>query len=387
MLVVHNRYRLRGGEDAVFEAETALLERAGHAVRTLVLHNDEVDEGGKLALAAGAVWNRDGRARVERAAREHRAEVVHFHNTLPLVSPAGYYGARAAGAAVVQTLHNYRLVCPGALLFRDGGPCERCVGKAFAASGVRHGCYRESPAATLAVATMTTAHRALGTWQRAVDRYITLTHFARGKFIQGGLPADRLVVKPNPLAHDPGEGRGEGGFALYVGRLDRGKGVETMAEAWRRDASLPPLVIVGDGPLAWVAESLAAEQPDRVQWLGWRDHDEVLAHMQDAGGLVFPSEVYEGAPMGIIEAQACGLPVVASRRGAMETMVIHGETGYHFTPGDPTDLAIAVHRLFGTDSTPLRRNARTAFTSTYAPDVNLRHLVAVYHEALAVRAA
>ncbi|MEL6615391.1 MAG: glycosyltransferase family 4 protein, partial [Bacteroidota bacterium] len=275
-------------------------------------------------------------------------------------------------------------------LYRDGAPCELCVGKAFALPGVRHGCYRESPAATLAVATMTATHRALGTWQRAVDRYIAITDFARGKFVQGGLPEHKLVVKPNPLSYDPGMGENGGGFALFVGRLGTGKGVEVMLEAWRREAGLPPLVVVGDGPLAPLVEAAHVDLGDRVQWLGWREHDDVIAMMKEAAVMVFPSQVYEGGtPMSIVEAQACGLPVVASDRGAMKTMVADGETGYRFSPTDPDALARAVHLLVHQDHgrEAMRHRARTAFTTTYAPDVNVRRLVAIYHEALAERRA
>ena len=390
MLLVHNLYQRPGGEDRVFEAEGRILEANGHAVERLVVSNDAVDGRSRLGLAATTVWSREGHDAVEAAARSHRADVVHFHNTLPLISPAGYYGARAAGAAVVQTLHNYRLICPGALLHRDGAPCEECVGKAFASAGVRHGCYRGSRAATLAVATMTAAHRAMGTWATAVDRYIAITPFARDRFIEGGLPPDRVATKPNPLADDPGMGRGAGGYALFVGRLDVGKGVRTTLAAWEAHPDLPPLVLVGDGPERPLVEAAVARVGDRIRFVGWQESAAVLDFVGDAAMLVFPSELYEGGtPMTIVEAFARGLPVAASDRGAARGLVTEGETGTCFTPGDPDALAAAVQRLVTHADTQgaMRHAARRHYEDRFAARPNHESLTRIYHEALATRHA
>src|SRR5690606_3101975 len=188
VLLVHNHYQQPGGEDQVFREEGALLERFGHTVFRYVLHNDDVEGIGRAALAARTLWSRPAYRDVERIVRAEGIEVVHVHNTLPLASPAVYWAARKAGAAVVQTLHNFRLLCPGATLFRDGRPCTECLGR-LPLPAVRHACYRGSRSATAAVAAMLTAHCALGTWRRAVDRYIALTPFARDLFVRGGLPA------------------------------------------------------------------------------------------------------------------------------------------------------------------------------------------------------
>ncbi len=375
----------------MFDAEGQILEAHGHAVARLTLENDAVDGMNRAALALTTVWSRAGRRAVEAAARAHRADVVHFHNTLPLVSPAGYYGARAAGAAVVQTLHNYRLICPGALLHRDGAPCESCVGKAFALPGVIHGCYRGSRAATLAVAATNTVHGALGTWTRAVDRFIAITPFARDRFVAGGLPADRLAVKSNPLASDPGLGTGAGGFALFVGRLDTGKGVETLLQAWRAHPDLPPLVVVGDGPQRAGVEAAVAEIGEaRVRYVGWQTTDAVLDLVGEARVLVFPSELYEGGtPMTIVEAFARGLPVVASDRGAAQGLVAEGVTGRRFPPGAAGALAAAVQGLAPDADTyaAMRAAARRHFDAEFAPAPNHDALVRIYRDALATRHA
>ncbi|GAB5534314.1 MAG: glycosyltransferase [Rubricoccaceae bacterium] len=389
VLLVHNYYQLPGGEDQVFEAEEAILKANGHDVGRLTVSNDTVADLSRLGLAKTTVWSRAGHDAVEAAARDHRADVVHFHNTLPLISPAGYYGARSAGAAVIQTLHNFRLICPGALLYRDGAPCEICVGKTFAAPGVRHGCYRGSRSATMAVASMTAAHRVAGTWQRAVDRYIAITVFARDKFIAGGLPVDRIAVKANPMSVDPGMGEGNGDFALFVGRLDAGKGVSTVLKAWQDCAALPPLVIVGDGPEApLVQEAVDRMGADRIRWKGWLQSPDVLALMRRARAFVFASHLYEGGtPMTLVEAFASGLPVAATDRGAAQALVRDGIEGVRFTPQDPQALAAAVHEILRdpTAYQAMRNAARAAFEQTYAPEPNYAVLARIYSEALATR--
>jgi glycosyltransferase involved in cell wall biosynthesis len=390
VLLVHNYYQLPGGEDRVFEAEGRILEANGHAVERLTVHNDDLGEVSKVALARQTVWSRQGRRRVYEAARDHQAEVVHFHNTLPQISPAGYYGARDAGAAVVQTLHNYRMICPGALLHRDHATCEACVGKAFAWPGVVHGCYRGSRGATLAVAAMTATHRALGTWTRKVDRFIAITEFARKQFVHGGVPPDLIEVKANPLSRDPGIGTATGGFALYVGRLGQGKGVHAMLDAWDQCAALPELIVVGDGPESASVVQAHERHGDRVRWVGWQDTAQVLDLMRQARVLIFPSELYEGGtPMSIVEAFACGLPVVASDLGAARELVRDGVTGARFSPGDPQALAAGVHDVLRDEHAyaDMRANARRFFEVTFAPAPNYAVLNRIYQHAIQHRHA
>ena len=385
VLLVHNYYQHPGGEDRVFEAEGAILESNGHDVERLTVHNDSLEGMSKASLAAQTVWSRRGRKLVADEARRHRADVVHFHNTLPQISPAGYYGARDAGAAVVQTLHNYRTICPGALLHRADSVCSDCVGKAFAWPGVLHGCYRGSRAATLAVAATTSAHRAVGTYTKKVDRYIAITDFARDQFVAGGLPADLMEVKPNPLSFDPGVGDGSGEFILYVGRLGEGKGVHAMIRAWDECAALPDLVVVGDGPDSAVVKEAQERHGGRVRWLGWQKTEQVLELMRSARLLLFPSELYEGGtPMSIVEAFASGLPVVASDLGAARGLVHDGVTGIRFTPGNPQALAAAVSEVSRRTDTyaDLRANARDFFETTFAPGPNYAILRSIYSNAI-----
>lgn len=394
VLLVHNRYQRPGGEDFVFETESALLEAAGHPVARLELHNDAADGLSKVELARRTVWSREGYARVEAAARAHRADVVHFHNTLPLVSPAGYYGARAAGAAVVQTIHNFRLVCPSASLFRDGHVCESCLGKAFASAGVRHGCYRGSRAATLAVATMTAVHRAMGTWDTAVDRYIAITPFMRDTLVRGGYDGSRIAVKANTLPRMPAVATRGGGHVVFASRLDPGKGVETLMRAWGDDPSLPPLVVAGDGLLAHIVRDAAGRmgaRPDgtpRVRWVGWQTSAQLDALRETADAFIFPSEWYEGGtPIAFVESLARGLPVVASDIPTVLGMVRDGDEGRLYPSGDAAALAAAVHDVMadaGRRAAMADASRRTA-ERNHSPLATLLALRRIYAEAVAVR--
>ena len=330
VLLVHNVYQQPGGEDGVFEREGALLEAHGHRVLRYVLHNDDVDRMGRAALVRRTVWSTESHDAVARLVRDESVDVVHVHNTLPLVSPAVFWAARQSGAATVHTLHNYRLVCPGNLLLRDGRLCHDCVGRAFALPAVRHGCYRGSTAATAAVAATTAAHRRLGTWDRQVDRFVALSQFARGLFVQGGLPPDRVVVKHNAPGAEPRLAVG-GDYALFAGRLAPGKGLGVLLAAWAADPGLPPLRVAGDGPLA--AEVARAARADRrILWLGWQPQADMEALMGGAAVLVAPSMWYEGWPLVAVEAMGQGTPVVATDHGAFPEMIDDGATGRLFPP-------------------------------------------------------
>ena len=266
ILLVHNFYQQTGGEDLVVADETRLLESRGHQVVQYTAHNDAVNDLSRLGLGRRTVWNPQTYKDIREIITRERPLLVHIHNTLPLISPSVYYAASAEGLAVVQTLHNYRLMCPAALCFRNGHPCTECVGKPIPWGAIRHACYRESRTASAAVVTMLSVHRLLGTWHKP-SVYIALTAFARAMFIEAGMPADKLVVKPNFVDPDPGAGTGTGDYAIFVGRLSAEKGIQTLLDAWRLIAGQVPLLIVGDGPLAPQVVAAAKEIPG-ITWLG-----------------------------------------------------------------------------------------------------------------------
>ena len=383
VLAIHNRYQQPGGEDQVFLAETALLESYGHRVVRYSTHNDRVVEMSRLALAANTVWNSSTYQELRALIRRERPLVAHFHNTFPLVSPAGYYAARAEGVPVVQTLHNYRLLCPNALFFRDGGVCEDCMGKFVTWPGVVHKCYRGSRAASGLVTAMLTTHRALRTWTEVVDVYVALTEFARRKFIEGGLPAGKLIVKPNFVYPDPGPGEGRGGYALFVGRLSPEKGIGTLLEAWERLERRIPLKVVGDGPLREQVVDAANRHPC-VEYLGYRPAEEVHALLQEASMLVFPSEWYEGFSRVAAEAFATATPIIAADIGAAAELVEHGHTGLRFHPGDAEDLAAQAGWFFSRpeEHARMRREVRAEYEAKYTAERNYQMLIELYDSAL-----
>jgi glycosyltransferase involved in cell wall biosynthesis len=317
--------------------------------------------------------------------RERRPQIAHFHNTFPLMSPAAYYAARAENVVVVQTLHNFRLACVNALLFRNGEVCEACLGKAIAWPGIARKCYRNNRAASAATATMVAVHRLLGTWRNAVDMYIALSEASRRKLVQGGVRADRIAVKPNFVYPDPGPGTGKGGYAIYVGRLSVEKGIETLLAAWRRLSDIP-IKIVGDGPLAAVVEDAAAHNA-AIEWLRSVPREAVYELIGDAACLVLPSQCYENSPCVLIEAFAKGTPVVVSKLGAMAEIVDEGSTGLQFKPGDPDELVSRIRSIFSNPQgvQRMREAARGIFNQKFTAAINHKLLMAVYEQALASR--
>jgi glycosyltransferase involved in cell wall biosynthesis len=387
VLLVHNRYREPGGEDAVVASEADLLRAAGHEVREYTKANVEIgsDPLSLLSAARGAVWSRQAYRALGQLVSRYRPAVVHFHNVFPLISPSVYHACGELGVPVVQTLHNYRLFCPAALLLRDGRICEECIEHSLW-RGVRHGCYRGSRLATATIASSLALHRRWRTWEQQVDCYIALTEFARQKFVEFGLPAEKIKVKSNFLHPDPGVGWGGGGYAAFVGRLSPEKGIGTALRAWRRLAGRIPLKIVGDGPAALLVAEAARSLPG-VEWLGWLPSAETLDVIGGASFVVFPSEWYEGCPRVIVESFAKGTPVLAARLGAAEELVEPELDGMHFQVGDAEDLARQAARLIADRALldRLRVGARRKYESRFTGDQNYAQLAAIYQDVRRIR--
>lgn len=385
VLVVHNFYQMPGGEDRVFEDECGLLESHGHEVVRFTKHNDQLADMGSLDLLKNTIWNRTIEQELIDLLRRELPDVMHCHNTFPLISPAAYYAAKQQGVAVVQTLHNYRLLCPAATLLRNGQVCEKCVGRSLTLPAIQHGCYRNSRAATAATTAMLAVHRYKKTWTEAVDRYIALTEFSRQKFIEGGLPADRIVVKPNLVEPDPGMGSHDGANAVFVGRLSAEKGIETLLDAWEQLPDNISLKIAGDGPLADRVQDAAARD-DRIEWLGHVANHEVCELIGQAHALVMPSVCYETFGRTIIEAFAAGTPVIASRTGAMQELIEHGRTGLLFEAGSSHDLVVRLQQLWHDSAQRDRMSvaARHTYEDSYTAEPNYQQLIDIYHDALAV---
>lgn len=384
ILLVHNYYQQAGGEGLVFKAESDLLKEYDHTVFQYTVHNQQIEPANPLAMAAKMLWNRQTYQDIYRLVQRESIQIVHFHNTFPLISPSAYYAASAAGAGVVQTIHNYRLLCPNALFFRDGRPCEDCLGRVIPWPGVVHKCYRNDLAASGAVATLLTAHRLAKTWVNAVDTYIALTEFAKEKLIQGGIPSHKIKIKPNFVAPDPGYQPQPGQYALFVGRLSVEKGINKLLIAWKDLGQSIPLKIIGDGPLSNEVKK-AANGNANIEWLGRCSMEVVYAQMKAAAFLVFPSEWYEGMPRTIVESFAVGTPVLASNLGAMTSLVRSGYTGWHFQAGNSSDLVRVVKQILMDPQAleDIRKTTRQEFLDTYSALKNYECLFEIYYAAIA----
>lgn len=379
VLTVHNKYQIRGGEDASHEAKVQMLRAAGHNVHDVPFDNASIRSASKAAVEA--LWNTTAYDKIAGLIASLQPDVLDVDNFFPLASPSIYYAASRCGIPVIQTLHNYRLLCPGSTLFRSGRVCEDCLGSRVPWRGAVHACYRESVLATGAVAAMLTVHNLLGTWRKRVSLFVALTEFCRQKFIEGGLPAERIVVKPNFLQTDLGPGPGDENYVLYAGRLTEEKGIPSLLQAWKAVRG-GTLVIIGDGPLAPEVKR-AAQANESIKFLGSLPANEARDLMGRARVLVFPSVWYECLPMVIIESFCRGTPIIANRLGSMESLIRHGENGWLVDPANPASLADALSAVFATPERPasMRASARAAFEANYTEETNRKLLMEIYDRA------
>lgn len=366
----------------MFRLEGELLEEHGQEILSYTEHNERLEDMTALEKVATTLWSRQSHREISDLLQHERPDIMHVHNTFPLISPSIYHAAAVVGVPVVQTLHNYRLLCPQSDFLRDGKVCEDCLGKQVPWPGVVHSCYRNSRVASAGTAGMLALHRALGTYDEKISAYIALTEFGRQKFIEGGLPAEKIFVKPNFVHPDPGAGEGKGQYALFVGRLSNAKGVQVMLRAWQNADDLMPLKIVGDGPLGPLVKQTTAGLR-ATEWLGHVPRAVVLDLMRRASILVFPSVWYEGFPLVIVEAFATGLPVVASNLGAMSSIIENESTGLHFEAGDHRGLADTVRWVASNPAEldKMRRKARREFERRYTASINYEELMNIYRQA------
>ena len=380
--MLHNSYQFRGGEDESFESEVRMLRAEGHTVETIHINNAQIEASGKIQVALQSIWSGPSYNLVDKKLQESSFDVLHVQNFFPLLSPSVYYAAKKNGVAVVQTLRNYRLLCPNVYFFRDGKVCEDCIDKVFKYPGIVHGCYRGSRLASAAVAAMTAFHTVKGTWLNAVDLYISLTEFTKSKFVEAGFPPEKIVVKSNFVYPDPGQGDGSGGYALFVGRLSPEKGLETLIAAWKLLQRDWKLKIVGEGPLEPQVQAFCAENPN-VEWVGKKSRDEIGRLMGDARVLIFPSEWYETFGRVAIESFAAGTPVIASRIGAIAEVGEEMQTGLLFEPGNAVDLADKLNWVLDhpAEVEAMRETARRTYEVKYTMHENCKLLIAAYKTA------
>ncbi len=384
ILYAWNLYREHGGENQWYPSEPELFRKHGHETLLYERDNKELDGFSALQKARlffGAAWSERTYDEVTDLLVREKPDIVHVYNTVVLLTPSIFHACRDAGVPVVQTLYNYRLVCPAATLLRDGKVCEECIDHSLWRA-VKHRCYRGSLIQSAALARTIALHRRKGTWENAVSGFIVPTPFMKAKLTEGGVSASKIHVKPN--WHDPDPGLrpappAPDAACLYVGRLAEEKGIRTALAAWKQNAGLPLLRILGDGPLRSEVEAvLAGGTASPVEYVGRQPHERVLEEMKTALCLVLPSEWYEAFPHTILEAYGSGTPIVGSRIGTTADVIEHGVTGLLYESGNPSALAAAIRELTPESATALGRNARSAFVEKYSVEPAYRNLRAIY---------
>ncbi|PRX45632.1 glycosyltransferase involved in cell wall biosynthesis [Prauserella shujinwangii] len=389
VLVVHNRYRSEqpSGENNVVDAETALLAGAGHDVAVFERRSDDIaamSAPRKALVPVRVPWNPAARADLARTLERRRPDVVHVHNTFPLLSPAILDACTHAGVPVVATLHNYTQTCVPGTLYRGGEVCTDCLGTS-PLPAIRHGCYRGSALATVPPAASLVLNRRR--WWTAVARFFCISGAQRKILVQAGLPAHRLAVKHNFVA-DPGVRRaGAGEHVLFLGRLTEEKGVGLLMAAWDRLAAEGgagvPLVLAGTGPMAEEVARWARDRDD-VRYVGLRGRDECRELTARAVAAVAPSTWLETFGLVVVEAMAAGVPTVAAAHGAFVELIDDGLTGLLHRPGDARSLADALRRAV-TDAEGNRAMgsaARLRYEREFTPQVGLERLLSGYAAAI-----
>ena len=382
ILIAHNRYQEKGGEDYVVAEEAAMLARHGHTVELFLVDNDAIDgPASMLRAAVDSFYSIRSASKITAVMDSFAPDLVHVHNFLPNLSPSVFFATQRKHVPVVQTLHNYRMLCANALLYRDGHVCEECVSARSFLPGIRHACYRSSRLGSAVVGGTMSLHAALRTWSIRVDRYIALTQFAAHKLSATRVPAEHIRIKPNFVAATS-IGEGGGGFALFAGRLSPEKGLQTLMDADRLGLLQLPVRIAGDGPLMPAIQEAAARPGSKLQPLGATARPALQELMRSASVLLVPSVWYEPFGMVVIEALAAGLPVACSRIGGLPELVEDGVSGATFTPGDPVALSQAANH-FATvtpDTRKLQQGARQRYEDRFSEQRNYEMLLSIYRE-------
>lgn len=385
ILLVHNFYQSSApsGEDAAFRAEVELLKQHGVKVLMFEKHNDNAKPG--IDAAVNMIWSRQTYRELSAIVYKEKPDVAHFHNIWYLISPSAYYACKDAGVPVVQTLHNFRIFCANGLLMRNGHICEKCVGRS-PWNSVFYGCYRSSRLYSIPVAFTEWVHRVKETWANTIDAYITLTEFGKLKFIEAGLPTNKLFVKPNFLLNPPKPSYVKSDYVVFMGRLSEEKGIVTLINAARTllDQSLS-IKVIGTGPLhEEYATTIKTAHLTNIELLGRKSSGDCFNLLLGAKMLIMPSISYETFGLTIVEAFACGKPVIASNHGAMAAIVEHGKTGLLFEPGNAEDLASKIRWMVGNPDACIEmgKNARAEFEAKYTAEKNFEILMDIYRRVL-----
>jgi len=392
ILLVHNFYgsSAPSGENKVFSSEKSLLELHGHSVEVFMRSSDEIRDKGVLGYIKGGLatpWNFLSRVRFLKAIKKFQPDLIHVHNTFPLISPSILYGVDKK-IPIVMTLHNYRIFCAAGVPMRNGNTCVRCLDRHSPISALIYGCYRNSRLATIPLVINIGLHQFLGTWVKKIDSFIAFTYFQKHLIVNAGLPHEKIFIKPNSCSdlYQNHIDQDRLPVVIYVGRLSLEKGLITLIEAWRKWSEcgqIPPnLKIIGEGPLKLQLQALSHGLP--IQFMGQLDQSGVQNEIANAQLLVLPSECYEGFPMVVVEALSLGTPVAASNLGSLPEIVRDGVNGLIFEPKNSSSLFNALRRILE-DPIKLKNlqlGARLSYENNYTSEENYQILLKIYQNTI-----
>jgi glycosyltransferase involved in cell wall biosynthesis len=387
ILIAFNNYAdiPTGGERNVVFAEEQLLRKHGHEVYLWERSNAEIHSMSwkqKLAAFSNLTWSEQSKREAAKILNEFKPDIFHLHNYWLLMTPSVFAAARELNIPTVYTLHNFRMICPGAQLMYKGRPCEDCLRDGKFARCLLRGCFPGgSRFKTFLSLRLFYATRQRQFLKNEVNAFIALSKFSKEKFIQGGLDAKKIFVKPNfledPLLSTPPEPGKPG--ALFIGRLSAEKGISELLDVWEKINY--PLTVVGEGVLK---ERLQARKVPGVTFTGGLTRDEVLRLLAQSTFLIFPSVWYETFGLTMIEAMAMGKPVLATNLGGRGEIVEEGITGFLYNPFEPGETEAAIRKMLALSPSEKERMgvaAREKYLKYYTPETNYQILIDIYQKA------
>ncbi len=382
ILLIHNTYQQKGGEDSVFENEYKLLNEKNIVEKLLFNNNDIKSPLDKLKVGFNSIYNKNSAKIVKEKIEEFNPDIIHVHNFFPVASPSIFYSANQFNIPIVMTLHNYRLICPNALLFHNNKICEKCINKSFAINGVLNGCYRESKVQTFALAFMSYIHKKRKTWNNRVDKYIALTNFAKDKILNSSLNLDKnqIIVKPN-FVEDNGFDYDKEEYFLFIGRLSIEKGIELLLRSFEN--SNKKLLIIGGGPLETIVKE-SVKKNTNIKYLGFQNKKFIIDKLKKAKALIFTSIWYEGMPMTILESFSTGTPVIAPNIGGPNEIVKDYINGLIYKANNLNSLSTKIDMLASNSNIhkQLCLEARNFYEQKYSVKKNYEFLINIYKEVI-----
>ncbi len=385
ILQLHNKYQQYGGEDTVVKSEYELLKKNGQEIEQLFFDNKDISSSISNKLLAGlrSIYSFSSAKTIKEKIFQFKPDLIHVHNFFPLISPSVFYIAKKNKIPIVFTIHNYRLICANAMLFRYGQICEECIRKVIPLNGILNKCYRNSSAQSAAVTMMASFHKIIGTWKKNISMYILLTEFGKDKLIYSSLdlPPAKVVVKPN-FSADFGCGNAQRqDYYVFLGRLAEEKGIRILLESIKFYNY--KLKIIGDGPLRSFVEEQAINYPN-IEYVGFKDKDYIIKELKDARGLIFPSIWYEGLPLSIIETLSTGTPIIISDLAPFKDIITNDYNGFHFLTGNSEDLAQKIKQMDNNieNMNYIYSNARKTYMEKYTPEINYNCLMNIYQNVI-----